>query len=131
VNRYRDWLEQALRDYEKAEIDFRHGYYEWACFTCQQAAEKALKALCLFHGMKVRECSLVGITKVLIEGGFSVPEEVISAARRLDKFYIPTRYPNGFTFGKPADYYDKKDAEEALDAAGFILQWCKSQIGRD
>ena len=40
MNRYKDWMEQALRDYEKASVDYAHGYYEWACFTCQQAAKK-------------------------------------------------------------------------------------------
>jgi HEPN domain-containing protein len=34
-------MKQALRDYEKAKLDFEHSYYEWCCFTCQQAAEKA------------------------------------------------------------------------------------------
>lgn len=45
ANRWRDWYEQGKRDYERALLDVQHGYYEWACFTCQQAAEKVVKAL--------------------------------------------------------------------------------------
>ena len=43
--RSRDWLAQAERDLQKAELDLEHGFREWACFTAQQLADKALKAL--------------------------------------------------------------------------------------
>ena len=45
MNRYQDWLDQAERDLERAKIDVQYAYWEWACFTAQQAAEKACKAL--------------------------------------------------------------------------------------
>ncbi len=35
-----DWMAQAKRDLESAEWAMRGGYYEWACFMGQQAAEK-------------------------------------------------------------------------------------------
>ena len=40
-----DWLRQAEKDIEKAKLDLEWGYYEWACFTSQQAAEKAIKSV--------------------------------------------------------------------------------------
>jgi HEPN domain-containing protein len=45
MNRYLDWLDQAQRDLKKAYLDLQHTYWEWACFTAQQAAEKAVKSL--------------------------------------------------------------------------------------
>ncbi len=51
MNRWRDWYEQGKRDYERALIDIRYGYYEWACFTLEHAAEKVIKALRLAKGM--------------------------------------------------------------------------------
>ena len=50
MNRSQDWLAQALRDLEKAKNDIRFEYWEWACFTAQQAAEKAVKALLMARG---------------------------------------------------------------------------------
>jgi HEPN domain-containing protein len=32
---------QAEKDLEKARMDSDWGFYEWACFTAQQAAKKA------------------------------------------------------------------------------------------
>jgi HEPN domain-containing protein len=40
-----DWMAQAERDLEQAEWSLKGGFYEWVCFTCQQAAEKAVKAV--------------------------------------------------------------------------------------
>lgn len=40
-----DWLKQAKRDFEHSRMDFKEGFYELACFSAQQAAEKSLKAL--------------------------------------------------------------------------------------
>lgn len=45
-----------------------------------------------------------------------------------DTLYIPTRYPNGFSEGKPADYYNSAKAHEALDAARDLLQFCQDHL---
>ena len=45
VERSRDWIRQAERDLQNAKFEMNGGYFEWACFLSQQAAEKALKAV--------------------------------------------------------------------------------------
>lgn len=45
MERSRDWMDQAERDLQHARSDVDGGYYEWACFSAQQAAEKAVKAV--------------------------------------------------------------------------------------
>ncbi len=45
VARPRDWLKQAERDLVHARHSLAAETYEWACFACQQAAEKAVKAV--------------------------------------------------------------------------------------
>jgi HEPN domain-containing protein len=45
MKRILTWLDQAHCDLKKAELDLQHAYCEWACFTAQQAAEKAVKSL--------------------------------------------------------------------------------------
>ncbi len=46
----------------------------------------------------------------------------IEDAKLLDKFYIPTRYPNGLPEGIPHDYFTRKEAEEAVEAASRIYE---------
>ena len=122
-----DWLNQPVRDLEKANMDLKWEYYEWACFTSQQAAEKAVKALFQhIHG----EAWGHAISKLLKELPDKVKpgDDLIEEAILLDKYYIPTRYPNGFDMGMPKDYFTKKDAGNACKAAGGIIEFCKSKI---
>ncbi len=37
-------------------------------------------------------------------------------------------YPNSFAEGKPSDYYNKRMAEEAIDAADKIIGFCENYI---
>lgn len=120
-----DWIRQAEKDLEKAKLDLEWGYYEWACFTSHQAAEKSIKAVFQhIHGDAWGHS-----TKALIE---NLPYDdryvYIEDAKLLDKLYIPTRYPNGLPEGIPHDYFTKKEAEEAVHAASKIYGWCKSKI---
>lgn len=57
-----------------------------------------------------------------------VPPGLLDSAKALDKYYIPTRYPNAFAEGAPTDYYTKRDAEDSIDHAKSILSFCQSQI---
>ena len=127
AERSADWLRQAQKDLEKARLDVDSGYYEWACFTAQQAAEKALKALVQrLHG----EAWGHG-TKALLENlPYKDSGSLIEDARFLDKMYIPTRYPNGLPEGIPHDYFTKSEAEQAVRAAERICEWCESKISQ-
>jgi len=129
VNRWRDWYEQSKRDYERALIDIQYGYYEWACFTLQQSAEKAIKALGMARGLTLWGHSLTEMLKwIEQETGIEVPASVLDRARLLDLYYIPPRYPNSFASGKPADYFTEAQAREALDAADQIIRFCESLL---
>jgi len=46
----------------------------------------------------------------------------------LDKHYIPTRYPNGFDSGAPGDYYTKADAQQAIENAKQIVEFCEGCV---
>jgi HEPN domain-containing protein len=41
----------------------------------------------------------------------------------LDKYYIPTRYPNAWTEGFPEEYYTKEDAEKSILFAETIMKY--------
>lgn len=56
--------------------------------------------------------------------------ELLDAARRLDKHYIPTRYPNGFPAGAPSDYYTAEEARQAIADATAIYELCRQQVHR-
>ena len=126
MNRYRDWLEQAERDLGRAELDIYFDYWEWACFTAQQAAGKAVKALLVQRGLSAWGRSITPMLRCL--EGTDVPEALVGPAQLLDAYYILARYPDGFAEGKPADYFNKQKAEEAVDAARSILRFSHDHL---
>ena len=129
MNRALDWLRQAERDLDKAKNDLEAGFYEWACFACQQAAEKAVKALGMRYGLDVWGHSVRELLELVSKHcSLDVPPEVARWARKLDRMYIPTRYPNGLPAGAPFEHYDASDAEEAILAAENIIRFCKSNL---
>ena len=127
ANRSRDWLAQAQRDLQHAVHSCEHEEYEWVCFSAQQAAEKAVKAV--FFGLHAEGWghSVFGLLRNL-KDRVDVSGDLLDAAKVLDKHYIPARYPNGFDSGIPADYYTEAEAKQAIEYAETIIQFCESVL---
>ena len=127
MNRWRDWWDQADRDLSHARHALEDQDYEWAAFAAQQAAEKSLKAVIMAHGGE----PWGHLTTALAE---ALPEEiaadlpVLDAARRLDKHYIPARYPNGFPDGYPGELYTRGEAEQAIHDATAVRDFCRRHL---
>lgn len=104
--------------------DIQGEFYEDACFSAQQAAELAVKALLESQG----RIELGHSVFQLLQAVQGAPEDVLYAARVLDRYYIPTRYPNGFAAGAPMDFYDRPTAEEAVELAESVLEYVGAQL---
>jgi HEPN domain-containing protein len=127
ANRSADWLAQAERDLEQARHSREAGRHEWACFAAQQAAEKAVKALHLYLGQEVWGHVVArGLSE--LPPGVEVPPELVEQARVLDNFYVPTRYPNGHPEGAPYEHYGPLQSGQAVQYAGEILAFVRSQM---
>jgi len=124
----RRWYDQAVRDLDDARFNLNGARYNLACFVAQQAAEKALKAYLILHseeepwGHSVAELCR---ESAKIDPTFA---GVVPEAAPLDKFYIPTRYPNGLPGGIPADAFSKADAESAVMMADIVLSHVRSRL---
>jgi len=127
VNRARDWLEQARHTLRHAQGSLGLGDYAWACFAAQQAAEAALKGLHLARGQVAWGHSILDLLADLPED-VDVPEDLVEAAKVLDKYYIPTRYPDAHPAGPAARHYTRLEAEEALDLAQKILAFVEEKL---
>ena len=128
-SRAKDWFGQAERDLDHARDACELGHHEWACFAAQQAAEKAVKAVFQHVGAEACGHSIKTLLEHVPEQ-FELTADLIQYGRELDRFYIPTRYPNGFDEGKPADYFTQKDSEQAIRAAESIVGFCRDCLSR-
>ena len=112
----RRWILQAEDDLQFVEWILKEGvFFDKGCFVSQQAGEKALKS-CLYAigERRVLGHSLFEMIIELIQKD-RIFEEIRNQAKRLDRFYITTRYPNGLPGGSPFQIYTKADLSGAYD----------------
>lgn len=120
------WLEFADYDLKTARWELKGKIYTSACYACQQAAEKALKALTLAKREIVPKVhSLDRLMSELKRIGVNV-SEIEKEAQELDKYYIFTRYPG--QYGGPEGLYDENDAKSAVASAEKILRFVRERI---
>lgn len=125
--RPRDWLKQAERDLVTARHCLAVKSYEWACFACQQAAEKAVKAVHQHLGVDSWGHTVSTLLEAL-PAAAAVSPDLIDAARELDRHYIPARYPNAHPQGAPYEFYARPDAERAVHHAEQIIRHCAALL---
>ena len=120
------WLAYANADYDTATFLYEKQYprqLEIICYHCQQAAEKAIKALYLklnIPGGIPRKHDLPFLLQQ-ISGEITIPEEIVNAADALDPYGILVRYPSD-------DRVDDYLTGKAIEQAKQVLDWVKSVI---
>lgn len=112
----RRWWAQATDDRAFVRDMARQArYFDKACFVSQQAAEKAVKACLYAEGRReVLGHADLEFTRDLAQRNPSF-KAVEAAAARLDRYYIPTRYPNALPGGTPSESYSAADLASALE----------------
>ena len=116
-------LRQAEEDAITAQglIEARRWYA--SVFFSHQVAEKSLKALYIIDKAELPAThDLVKLCR-----GLAAPETVLAGARRLNRHYTTTRYPDAAN-GVPADQYDEAQAREYQGIAQVIVAWVNSKI---
>jgi len=124
---YLRWLSSSRKTLSSALGDADRGDFNWACFKSQQAAEFAIKALLRGLGLPSYGHSISRLFKVVEENLGSTKKEIVEAAKTLDKYYVPTRYPNAWVEGSPEEYYTRRDAESAIRCAEQIIGWVEQR----
>jgi len=125
----RRWFRQAKADVAAVENDIVYGNpsYEWACFKCHQAAEKALKAAqytidadkTSVHNL-VQNCNGLNDSE-LTELAWQL-EVLVGDSTRM-------RYPDRMHFPQiPNDVYSAQMAQQSLQLAKKIVEGVKDRI---
>ena len=127
MERSADWLKQALGDLAHARNDIEARFYDWACFSAQQAAEKAVKAVFQKLGAEAWGHAVVDLLAAL-PANLSVPGEISDAAQEVDKAYILARYPDALPAGAPTDRFTRTEAERMVEDAERIVAFCQGLL---
>ncbi len=60
----------------------------------------------------------------------AAPATLREKAKVLDKYYIPTRYPNSFEQGIPGEYFTGDEAKVAINFSREILDFSREIVER-
>lgn len=115
----RHWLETARKDLEIAGFAAEAGFHAHACFDAHQAAEKAVKAVHYARG--ARMVLGHGIRQLIENLNTPSLAGLSSAARQLDLYYVPSRYPIGPGDGTPEEAFSSDQSSGALGIASDIV----------
>lgn len=127
---YMRWLRQAQHSLESSKRDMEIGDHDWSCFKAQQATEFAVKGLLYGIGITAVGHSVSKLLGELEANGITVDKAVLSAARVLDRHYIPARYPNAHVGGAPFEFYDENASKQATKEAIRIIEFVKDVAKR-
>ena len=127
MERSADWIDEARGDLEHARSDVAGGFYNWACFSAQQSAEKAVKAVFQKMGAEAWGHSVADLLKELTTRQPKA-SEYQDGALELDKAYIPARYPNAHPSGSPRNRYTREEAERLIGHAERIVRFCEGVL---
>ena len=109
---------------DAAKVLRENGKFPQACFHAQQAGEKALKAVWYFADADPWGHSVRKLIEGLEDVDLKLYQELkglINEGTVLDRFYIPTRYPNGLPELTPAEAYLEGDAASCIQQATEIV----------
>jgi len=95
-------------------------HIEIICFLCQQAAEKALKAILAYHDEDIpRTHDLIKVLKFCEPHCPGIKDRFAEQAGRLSNFAVTARYPTEVGVSE-------KEMDQAIENAGQILSAVKS-----
>jgi len=108
---------------------FATGRWAKVCFNCQQAAELALKAALNSLGLEIKGHDVSLLLGELTSHEPDV-EPLSDIAKRLDQYYIPTRYANAFHSGSAMEHFTQAQANEAINQAEMLLEACRRIVAK-
>lgn len=118
------WLKRAKSNLHiaKAGKVFEDILYEDLCFDCEQAVEKALKALLVSIDVSFPRTHSISYLIELIESqNIKVPDEIKDSIS-LTAYAVSTRYPGDF------EPVDEQEYREALETAKKVFDWVRKII---
>lgn len=126
-----EWLFYAQEDLRGAEGMLRDEIFNLVCFLSQQCVEKVLKALLVYEGeIAPKSHDLVDLLKRLKENRGELLE-FKEETRWLNRFYVPTRYPDTLPGSLPEGLPNKEDAQKSVEIAHKIFEKGKEILEKE
>lgn len=125
----RRWMEQAEHNLEVTKLHVQSGFWSDACFMAEQTAQVALKAY--LYGQGERFIPIHSVYELVLEceKKDSAFGSAVEWGKVLDKYYIPSRYPDALAPpAVPYKSFTEAEAHQALSYADGIVSLVRARI---
>ena len=122
------WFRFAQDDQKVAKILLEDGPWNMVCFHAQQGSEKALKAFLRERSGDVPRVHSLGKLIEICAKTDRTFLRLKSIALSLDRYYIPTRYPEAAPGSLPEGLPDKSDAKQSVRDMQKILRHVRIRV---
>jgi len=119
-----EWLRRAKSNLERAKAGriCEDILYEDLCFDCQQAVEKALKALLISINREFPPThSIARLLELIEDTGINIPDEVKNAVELTD-YAVKARYPGEM------EPVTEEEYKRAIKIAETVFEWVKGLL---
>ena len=121
----RQWVERAQYDLDTADAMFKAERYLYVLFCCQQALEKALKAVIVKKSGELPP-RIHNLLRLAETAGIESNEEQIDLLTKLSGYYIKSRYPEEIKVAGAA--ITQELAQEVLGKTEQTVKWVLSTL---
>ena len=125
IEAVKPWIEKADHDLGSAMIIFLHlpEYFEIVAFHCQQAVEKYIKALLVYHQVGFLKSHDLLYLLDALSGSIEIDESRFKRAFILNNFSVQIRYPNSIV------KLTANDLETAINIADEFRRFTLQAVG--
>ncbi|MFW5821980.1 MAG: HEPN domain-containing protein [Tangfeifania sp.] len=118
------WIEKGDHDLGSAKVIFQYipEYFDTVAFHCQQAVEKYLKALLIFHEIEFQRTHDLPYLLELLSRKIKIDSKHFDKAIILNGFAVEIRYPDLTV------KLSKEELQEAIGIAEFFRKFISQQI---
>jgi HEPN domain-containing protein len=119
--RPQEWLNRAYGDLNIAKNYHPGYYYEDLCFHCQQAVEKAIKAVLIYNNIPLIKTHDIQVLLALLPTKLSAPITAEESAM-ISEYAVSTRYPGDY---EPTT---EEDWMKVISVTEAIISWSKKLL---
>ncbi len=116
------WLMFAETDLRSAYAVLSEGIYNNACFFAQQTIEKCLKSLLALNDATIPKVHSITKLVRMVDADQRLFGDLDQELKRIDDFYIPTRYPDSLPGMLSDGLPNEQDAMGAVTVAQRVYE---------
>ncbi len=122
MSRTKDWLQYSEELVKIADLLMDKGRFSWSCFTSQQAATAALKAILFKMEEPTFGDNLIALLRTVKEN-IAIPDDVKDACHHINDYFKTSRDLENKPEGTPLNYFSLEESQKAKSDALTVIRF--------